>query len=1165
MKLKKALKGSISLFLAIIMLPLYTFAGVIVDGARISAAKNHVSCAGDLAINAALSEFDEDLLKMYGLFAVAEDDKTLTDSISRYFYNTIEKTDNLEATDSYTRSFLRSIGTWFQDNDQEYHNVVDLKVEDFSISKMSNSAITNPAVLKKQIVEFMKFRGPVNIGISLLTKLKCLSQLKKQTAAMEKKVAYDKEMDSVQKALVKAYEILKTTVEAVNRAVKYETNDTINSIKSTLGNMDAALWLKTMIKDKNKYHNVHISFGSNTDYQKVKEAVKEWATDYYTVAKHLLESTNYEPTIDPLYSNWYYYYYTLKKNTGATPEDFNKILSNINYINNATNYSWLLEAYALYSMFKFNDSSKTISLKRINQDNPAPADKDGKKEGDITKAQYERLMKYGKRLNFVFGNENSGKVFLNNITESLGLLADRLAQRAYDQWNYACNVFKTTKSELSNLENELDDVNKKAKALGLKSTEWLNAIDALAESDVKDSMKADHDNTTKGLSTNDIDELIRVTGETEKTVTEYLDALQSIKYNDKKLSNKYLDLEPGDVNLGIISKHNFDYISTQATKYAIKCLQIPELITKPISFKTLISDCKFAKYLERMGKQEEENQKDTPSKSEARKKRSEVKDLANQKTDEIAAVNDIKNTGFNSDKGLKDFYDAINALAESNSKAEAYTNESLGLSNKDDGGILKTVKNLLGTLENIGESIRNGVYVEEYITEMFSCYTTGMNNKPTTNLNNFDMKDLPYYRSEVEYILYGNDNPTTNVNYAKGTIFAIRFALNAVYAFTSPETTSQALSIATTIAGWTGFGVPIVQAIVLLAMAGAESTFDMIDLMEGRDVPIYKTQSTWTVSLTGVIKYVGKKAENGINRLREAIINKTDDVDGAIKDYVKETTDSIKTAVIGKVSSAVSALITSIIGSDNMSITKEEIRNQIIASLNKLKSDVSGRSGLSAEVTVKALNYLMNEKPDAIDIAVNRIYDAYCNVKNGIENATHTAKQIIDNLTGVLESKVIEYAESATNYLSGEIKDIVNKYGDKAVDKVDELIDDFTSKICGSEDGGGDLTGGAALTMNYKEYLKLFVLIAGIGAQDSMLTRCAHIMQINVFNAKGGNIDLSNAATMMQVSATVSVRTTFLNIPVKTVDEDGKQTVKLDYSRIGQGRHMITYQSAFGY
>lgn len=77
-------KGSISLFLALIMLPMMTVAGLIVDGARISAAKASLSGAGDLAMNAALSEYDQILYDVYGIFAVSENMEELQNNVSRY-------------------------------------------------------------------------------------------------------------------------------------------------------------------------------------------------------------------------------------------------------------------------------------------------------------------------------------------------------------------------------------------------------------------------------------------------------------------------------------------------------------------------------------------------------------------------------------------------------------------------------------------------------------------------------------------------------------------------------------------------------------------------------------------------------------------------------------------------------------------------------------------------------------------------------------------------------------------------------------------------------------------------------------------------------------------------------------------------------------------------
>ena len=63
-------RGSISLFLVLIMLPMFILAGLVIDGSRISVAKTEVSGAGDLAMNAALSDYNQYLQEVYGLFGV---------------------------------------------------------------------------------------------------------------------------------------------------------------------------------------------------------------------------------------------------------------------------------------------------------------------------------------------------------------------------------------------------------------------------------------------------------------------------------------------------------------------------------------------------------------------------------------------------------------------------------------------------------------------------------------------------------------------------------------------------------------------------------------------------------------------------------------------------------------------------------------------------------------------------------------------------------------------------------------------------------------------------------------------------------------------------------------------------------------------------------------
>ena len=65
-------EGTIAVFLTLILIPTFIFSGVMVDGSRILASKNMVSGAGDLAMNAALSNYHEQLNEVYGLLAMAD-------------------------------------------------------------------------------------------------------------------------------------------------------------------------------------------------------------------------------------------------------------------------------------------------------------------------------------------------------------------------------------------------------------------------------------------------------------------------------------------------------------------------------------------------------------------------------------------------------------------------------------------------------------------------------------------------------------------------------------------------------------------------------------------------------------------------------------------------------------------------------------------------------------------------------------------------------------------------------------------------------------------------------------------------------------------------------------------------------------------------------------
>ncbi len=53
---------------------------------------------------------------------------------------------------------------------------------------------------------------------------------------------------------------------------------------------------------------------------------------------------------------------------------------------------------------------------------------------------------------------------------------------------------------------------------------------------------------------------------------------------------------------------------------------------------------------------------------------------------------------------------------------------------------------------------------------------------------------------------------------------------------------------------------------------------------------------------------------------------------------------------------------------------------------------------------------------------------------------------------------------------------------------------------------------------------------------------------------------------IVEVNATVSIRTTFFDVPVTSgVDANGDPTYELDFSKIGSGRQQIDYVGVLGY
>jgi hypothetical protein len=113
------------------------------------------------------------------------------------------------------------------------------------------------------------------------------------------------------------------------------------------------------------------------------------------------------------------------------------------------------------------------------------------------------------------------------------------------------------------------------------------------------------------------------------------------------------------------------------------------------------------------------------------------------------------------------------------------------------------------------------------------------------------------------------------------------------------------------------------------------------------------------------------------------------------------------------------------------------------------------------------------------------------------------------------------------------------------------IIKNATNSNVAKAMGWSDSANNQAVTMNYKEYLSLFMMLHMVGTfEATALARMADCIQLNT-----ENLDITTSYTMIAVSADVKVRTTFLR---KASAWSGSNSITSDY-------YTISYKSCLGY
>lgn len=267
MKLFTSNKGAVSVFLVMILVPTLIVTSIFVDVSRMFLGKSVTESAGDLALNSQLSQFDKELNDLYGLFATAKDADEVSANLNKYFESCLVSA-GVETTDA---SHYGAILTDLIDEEmgEEYSDLLQIGVsEDASITPVENGNLGNPQVLKNQIVDFMKYRGPVDIVQNFMSRMTSIKDkvdiVDDEADVTDKMNSYYESENKVLENLYKAYQEMKNYQQNSGMNEAY-----VDNLKKELSNLESNYKTQhiKMFKDLYNTQNIEIKLDSTVIHE----------------------------------------------------------------------------------------------------------------------------------------------------------------------------------------------------------------------------------------------------------------------------------------------------------------------------------------------------------------------------------------------------------------------------------------------------------------------------------------------------------------------------------------------------------------------------------------------------------------------------------------------------------------------------------------------------------------------------------------------------------------------------------------------------------------------------------------------------------------------------------------------------------------------------------
>ena len=515
-------------------------------------------------------------------------------------------------------------------------------------------------------------------------------------------------------------------------------------------------------------------------------------------------------------------------------------------------------------------------------------------------------------------------------------------------------------------------------------------------------------------------------------------------------------------------------------------------------------------------------------------------------------------------------------------KAEIKSSADEMMDNEANDNFLKTIMNMA---LDMGRDLRDNLYVSEYIMTMFSYATmeaeiwdqnnTDANYPKAGYFENVDgtwkakgayasyaakmktMTKVPIdptmnylYGEEIEYILYG-DAGATGV-YA--TIFALRFGLNTIYAFMDAEINNVTLSAATALFGTPPLTplIPVAKIAMTVALALAESGWDLNELSKGKAIPLMKNKDTWIMSPTGIAKEVKDEAMTIAKDAADKVIDKGYEVLNNALTATSEELDAIIASGeegIGQLTdAALKSATSSLENYANMALQKVvELCNQVNQEYMMAKPNEGGTTNFPGDVTEKAnvvrtrLQQWMDSQTGDTEVVkeVKQIAVNYLSgsgqveaILNAIETqaTSGTATDYLNGKMKAISDEISIKIEDATtkagtalrdmkDNMVTELKSAAAQGADQLKDALSNKLDDCFDKIPtsdGAPKGAANGVVSSLLSWRYSDYLRIFVVVGLFANEELMLLRISDLIERNMQHKNNAEVLITTTETVTQ-------------------------------------------------